>query len=111
MSKTCFFTIFRFLSGIYYKCTIFTLTKLHFFITKIDNLNSEYEREKQKMKNDFENEKQKLIKAHEKAFDDTQNQFHMQILEINQASKSKIENLTSVSLIFWMKKNTNMLFK
>ena len=48
------------------------------------------------MKSDFENERQKLIKAHDKALDDIHNKSHIQIMEINQASKTKCEHLTSV---------------
>ena len=66
------------------------------FRKKIDSTNSEFEKEKQRIKTESENERQRLIKSHEKALDDIQNQFHAQIMEINQASKSKCDHLTAV---------------
>ncbi len=63
---------------------------------KVDNIYNEFEKEKQRLKHDFEADKQKLIKSHEKELDDTHNKLHIQIMEINQASKTKCEHLTSV---------------
>jgi hypothetical protein len=54
------------------------------------------EKERLTLKHDCEAEKQKLIKHHQVAYDQMQNQYQQQIAEINNSYRVKIDDLTKV---------------
>lgn len=66
-------------------------------IQKIEKINQENDREKYELKKEFELEKQKMIKDHEKAYNDIQNEFQQQIMQNNQRYISNVDSLTNVS--------------
>ncbi len=66
-------------------------------IQKIEKINQENDREKYELKKEFELEKQKMIKDHEKTYNDIQNEYQQQIMQNNQRYISNVDSLTNVS--------------
>lgn len=61
------------------------------------------EKEKLVMKHEFENEKQKMIRHHENVYDQLKIQYQQQILDTNQANKSKLDEVNKTKTTLEMR--------